>query len=94
MTEHERWAKLFGGFIVRALQGDTRDFLEFARQAKIDYINCEPHLHITAAAPRRSNMIDCLENIANMQITEHTDTAEALALCISIARLELEKLKS
>ena len=87
MTEHERWAKLFGGFIVRALQGDTRDFLEFARQAKIDYINGEPHLH-TAASP---SMFDALANIANMQITEHTDTAEVLALCMSIARLELEK---
>ena len=89
-NEHTRWAKLFGNFVVRALQGDTREMEEFARETKIDYINGEPHLH-TATPP---SMFDALENIANMQITEHTDTAEALALCISIARLELEKLKS
>ncbi len=29
--------------------------------------------------------------IANMQITENTDKGEVLALCMSIARIELEK---
>ena len=34
---------------------------------------------------------DALWAIANMQITENTDKGEVLALCMSIARLELEK---
>lgn len=34
---------------------------------------------------------DALRAIANMQIKEETDKGEVLALCMSIARLELEK---
>ena len=34
---------------------------------------------------------DALWAIANMQITETTDKSEVLALCVSIARLELDK---
>ncbi len=34
---------------------------------------------------------DALWAIANMQILETTDRGEVLALCMSIARLELEK---
>ena len=34
---------------------------------------------------------DALWAIANMQITENTDKGEVLALCMSIARIELEK---
>lgn len=34
---------------------------------------------------------DALWAIANMQITENTDKGEVLALCMSIARVELEK---
>lgn len=34
---------------------------------------------------------DALWTIANMQITENTDKSEVLALCMSIARIELEK---
>lgn len=33
---------------------------------------------------------DALRAIANMQITETTNKSEVLALCISIAKLELE----
>jgi hypothetical protein len=32
-----------------------------------------------------------LECIANMQITESTNTSEVLGLCMSMARLEMEK---
>lgn len=39
------------------------------------------------------SMITALAAIANMQVKEETDKGEALALCISIARLELEKLQ-
>ena len=35
--------------------------------------------------------IHVLECIANMQITESTDTSEVLGLCVSMARLELQK---
>lgn len=42
---------------------------------------------------REASMRDALEVIATMQVLDHTDTAEALALCMSIARIELEKLK-
>ena len=48
LAEHEEWAKLFGNFVVRALQGDTREMVEFAREAKIDYIDGEPVLHSEA----------------------------------------------
>ena len=34
---------------------------------------------------------DALWAIANMQITENTDKGEVLALCMAIARIELEK---
>ncbi len=34
---------------------------------------------------------DALWAIANMQITENTDKGEVLALCMSIAHIELEK---
>ena len=34
---------------------------------------------------------DALWAIANMQITENTDKCEVLELCVSIARIELEK---
>jgi len=34
---------------------------------------------------------DALWAIANMQITENTDKSEVIALCMSIARVELEK---
>ena len=34
---------------------------------------------------------DALWAIANMQVQEETDKGEVLALCMSIARLELEK---
>ena len=34
---------------------------------------------------------DALWDIANMQITEYTDKSEVLALCMSIAKLELLK---
>ena len=34
---------------------------------------------------------DALWAIANMQIKEETDKGEVLALCMSIARVELEK---
>jgi hypothetical protein len=37
------------------------------------------------------SMRDALWCIANMQITTETDTSEVLALCMSIARIELEK---
>ena len=34
---------------------------------------------------------EALWTIANMQVKEETDKGEVLALCMSIARLELEK---
>ena len=37
------------------------------------------------------SMCDALWAIANMQILEHTNRAEVLALCMAIARIELEK---
>ena len=37
---------------------------------------------------------DALWAIANMQITENTDKGEVLALCMSIAKVELEKCSS
>ena len=43
---------------------------------------------LMAAAP---SMHDALWAIANMQVQEETDKGEVLALCMSIARLELEK---
>ncbi len=46
------------------------------------------NVHLMAAAP---SMRDALWAIANMQVKEETDKGEALALCMSIARLELEK---
>ena len=39
-------------------------------------------------------LLSALSCIANMQITEHTDKGEVLALCMSIARIELEKNKT
>ena len=39
------------------------------------------------------SMRDALWAIANMQITEHTNHKEVLALVISIAKIELEKLE-
>ena len=35
-----------------------------------------------------------LQCIANMQYTEATDTIEVLNLCVSMARLELEKIRT
>jgi len=35
--------------------------------------------------------IQALQAIANMEVQEHTDTAQALALCLAIARIELKK---
>lgn len=46
------------------------------------------NVHLMAAAP---SMHDALWAIANMQVQEETDRGEVLALCMSIARLELEK---
>ena len=46
------------------------------------------NVHLMAAAP---SMRDALCVIANMQVKEETDKGEVLALCMSIARLELEK---
>jgi hypothetical protein len=46
------------------------------------------NVRLMAAAP---SMYDALWVIANMQIREDTDKGEVLALCMSIARLELEK---
>lgn len=37
------------------------------------------------------SMYDALWAIANMQVQEETDKGEVLALCMSIARIELEK---
>jgi hypothetical protein len=37
------------------------------------------------------SMYDALWAIANMQVQEHTNKGEVLALCMSIARIELEK---
>lgn len=39
----------------------------------------------------KQSMYDALWAIANMQIQEDTDKGEVLALCMAIARLELEK---
>lgn len=38
-----------------------------------------------------SSMRDALWAIANMQVKEETDRGEVLEICMSIARLELEK---
>ena len=38
-----------------------------------------------------ASMKDALWAVANMQITETTDKAEVLALCMSIAKIELQK---
>jgi hypothetical protein len=46
------------------------------------------NVRLLANAP---SMRDALCAIANMQITETTDKNEVLALCMSIAKLELEK---
>jgi hypothetical protein len=46
------------------------------------------NVRLMAAAP---SMYDALCAIANMQIQEETDKGEVLALCMSIARIELEK---
>jgi len=46
------------------------------------------NLHLICAAP---SMHDALWAIANMQVKEETDKGEVLALCMSIARIELEK---
>ena len=46
------------------------------------------NVRLIAAAP---SMYDALWAIANMQVQEETDKGEVLALCMSIARLELEK---
>lgn len=43
---------------------------------------------------RIESMRDALWAIANMQITPDTDTAEVLALCMGIAKIELEKEKN
>ncbi len=45
-------------------------------------------------AKLRNNLkarLQVLECIANMQITKSTDTSEVLGLCMSMARLEMEK---
>ena len=44
--------------------------------------------NLIAAAP---SMYGALLAIANMQVQKETDKGEVLALCMSIARLELEK---
>ena len=46
------------------------------------------NVRLMAAAP---SMRDALWAIANMQVKEETDKGEVLELCMSIARLELEK---
>jgi len=46
------------------------------------------NVRLMAAAP---SMHDALWAIANMQVQEETDKGEVLALCKSIALLELEK---
>jgi len=38
-----------------------------------------------------ASALQALESIANMRITESTDKSEVLALCMSIARIEVEK---
>lgn len=51
--------------------------------------DAEANARLIANAP---SMKDALWAIANMQITEHTNRAEVLALCMSIARCEMDKL--
>ena len=46
--------------------------------------------HLLDSAP---SMYGALWAIANMQIQEETDKGEVLALCMSIARVELEKVQ-
>ncbi len=46
------------------------------------------NVRLMAAAP---SMYDALWAIANMQIKKETDKGEVLALCMAIARIELEK---
>ena len=45
----------------------------------------------SAVEEQARSMRDALWSIANMQVTDTTDKAEVLALCMSIARLELAK---
>jgi hypothetical protein len=46
------------------------------------------NVRLMAAAP---SMYDALWAIAHMQVQDETDKGEVLALCMSIARLEIEK---
>jgi hypothetical protein len=46
------------------------------------------NVRLMAAAP---SMYDALWAIANMQVQDETDKGEVLALCMSIARIEIEK---
>ena len=49
----------------------------------------QDNARLIAAAP---SMKDALWAIANMQVTKHTNKAEVLALCMSIAKIEMEKI--
>lgn len=55
-----------------------------------EQIICKADANLIAAAP---DMYDALNAIANMQVQETTNHQELSALCISIARITLEKIK-
>ena len=55
-----------------------------------DEIESEANARLIAAAPR---MYDALRAIDGMKITEETDKGYVLAMCMTIARIELENIE-
>ena len=52
--------------------------------------NGDANARLIAAAPR---MYDALRAIDGMKITEETDKAKVLAICMAIAKIELENIE-
>ena len=61
-------------------------FMQTTSKAYVDKLWSNAKL--IAAAP---SMYNALKAISNMQITENTDKSEVLSLCMSIAKIALEK---
>jgi len=90
-----RYAKTLAEY-VKSVGGIENDYPNW--QGRFPTITDAVKWHTSAQdaviAKLRNNLkarFHVLECIANMQITESTDTSEVLGLCMSMARLEMEK---
>lgn len=65
----------------------------FARITKKEGMSVQATEATARAMANAGSMANALWAIANMQVDEHTDKSEVLALCMSIAKIEIEKME-